>query len=73
MPERLVMDHPEFNRVARAYRTAVKRGDEAGMEKGRAELHRLVIENVEEEARCAAAQRRASGIREEDVYVDELE
>jgi hypothetical protein len=48
------MDHPEFNRVARAYRTAVKRGDEAGMEKGQAELHRLVLENAEEEARVEA-------------------
>ena len=69
MPERLVMDHPEFERVARAYRTAVKRGDEAGMEKGRAELHRLVIENFEEEARLAEA--RGEGVaREEDQYAD---
>ncbi|HZU96558.1 MAG TPA: hypothetical protein VFF73_07705 [Planctomycetota bacterium] len=57
MPNRpLLTRHPEFERVAARYRNAIRRRDDAAIDRARADLHRLVRAVAQAEAWREAAE-----------------
>jgi hypothetical protein len=56
MPERPVTRHPAFEGVAARYRNAIRRRDDAAIDRARADLHRLVREVAEAERWREAAE-----------------
>src|SRR3954471_18416212 len=57
MPERPVTSHPGFERVAERYQNAIRRRDDAAIDRARASLNRLTREVWQAETWRAAAEK----------------